>query len=98
MNREIEIVDTPDGTKCRIWVHTKELAELRQHGPTTTQLRRLVYDSHHQQENQNETLNTGKLHTHNGGRTRVGAGLTLNSTDSLMCLSPDLSACSRPGC
>ena len=62
MNREIEIVDTPDGTKCRIWVHTKELAELRQHGPTTTQLRRLVYDSHHQQENQNETLNTALEH------------------------------------
>ncbi len=39
-----------------------------------------------------------KRHTHNGGRTRVGAGLTLNATDSLMCLSPDLSACSRPGC
>ena len=56
MNREIEIADTPDGTKCRVWVHTKELAELRQYGSTTIQLRRLVYDCHYQ-ENQNETLN-----------------------------------------
>ena len=57
MNREIEIADTPDGTKCRIWVHTKELAELRRYGSTTIQLRQLVYDSHRYQENHNETLN-----------------------------------------
>ena len=57
MNREIEIADTPDGTKCRIWVHTTELAELRCYGSTTAQLRQLVYDSHHCDENQNETLN-----------------------------------------
>ena len=57
LNREIKIADTPDGTKCRIWVHTKELAELRHYGSTTAQLRQLVYDSHNR-ENQNETLNT----------------------------------------
>ena len=28
----------------------------------------------------------GKLHTHNGGRTRVGAGLTLNATDTHLCV------------
>ncbi len=62
LNREIEIADTPDGTKCRIWVHTTELAELRRNGSTTAQLRQLLYDSHYYQENQNETLNTALEH------------------------------------
>ncbi|MCQ3803863.1 MAG: hypothetical protein KTV45_07120 [Acidimicrobiia bacterium] len=58
MNREIEIVQTPDGTKCRVWVHSNELAELRHNGPTTVQLRQLLSDSHHHyEEDRNEALN-----------------------------------------
>ena len=58
MNREIEIVQTPDGTKCQVWVHSNELAELRHNGPTTVQLRRLVSDSdHYHSEDPNEALN-----------------------------------------
>ena len=63
MNREIEISDTPDGTKCRVWVHTKELAELRRYGSTTVQLRQLLHDSHHHHhEDQNEALNAALEH------------------------------------
>ena len=61
LNREIEIADTPDGTKCRIWVHTTELAELRCYGSTTAQLRQLLYDSCNQ-EDQNETFNAALEH------------------------------------
>ena len=57
MDREIKIVDTPDGTKCRVWVHTEELAALRRCGSTTYQLRQLVHDSHHHSEDRNEALN-----------------------------------------
>jgi hypothetical protein len=51
MNREIEIADTPDGTKCYVWVHTEELADLRQHGSTTTQLRQIITDHPHEEIN-----------------------------------------------
>ena len=60
MNREIEIADTPDGTKCRIWVHGNELAELRRCGATTVQLRQLLRDNHH--EDRNEALNAALEH------------------------------------
>lgn len=61
LNREVEFGETPDGTKCRIWVHTKELAELRRRGSTTAQLRQLLYDYHYQQD-QDKTLNAALEH------------------------------------
>ena len=61
MNREVDIADTPDGTKCYVWVHSNELAELGRYGSTTVQLRQLLHDSHHD-EDQNEALNTALEH------------------------------------
>ena len=40
----------------------------------------------------------GKLHTHNGGYPGRGGSDPKLHRHSLVCLSPDLSACSRPGC
>ena len=57
MDREVRIDETPDGTKCRIWVHTIELAELRRYGSTTAQLRQLV-ETCSTADYPDETLNT----------------------------------------
>ena len=43
-------------------------------------------------------LYAGKLHTHNGGYPGRGGSDPKLHRHSLVCLSPDLSACSRPGC
>ncbi|MCQ3805586.1 MAG: hypothetical protein KTV45_16130 [Acidimicrobiia bacterium] len=45
IDREIEIAGMCDDPRCRVWMHAKELAELRRYGSTTIQLLRLLYRS-----------------------------------------------------